>query len=174
MTAHSELPGTYRVADGSRAIFSDALATWVPLAYDELIATASKYHAVTTYLELSEHIQQVSGIRTRPLLTNWIGKLLEEVLSGSGERRTATDLALRTSGRDDRPRLRGAEDDGRRAPVGTSSSTRPSTGCCANGRTPTTFQPTAASRHSRKPNRTGAHRKPCRHWSADQSARCAY
>jgi hypothetical protein len=93
MTAHSELPGTYRVADGSRAIFSDALATWVPLAYDELIATASKYHAVTTYLELSEHIQQVSGIRTRPLLTNWIGKLLEEVLSGSGERRTATDYA---------------------------------------------------------------------------------
>jgi hypothetical protein len=74
-----ELPGTYRVADESRVNFADALAAWIPLAYEELIATARKYHAVTTYLELSAHVQEASGIRTRTLLTNWIGKLLEEV-----------------------------------------------------------------------------------------------
>jgi hypothetical protein len=55
------------------------MTTWIPLAYDALIATAQKYHAVITYSELSEQVQTVSGIRTRTLLTNWIGKLLEEV-----------------------------------------------------------------------------------------------
>src|SRR4051794_10597512 len=79
MPAPDELPGTYRVADGSRVAFSDAMATWIPLAYDELVATARRYHAVITYLQLSEHVQTVSGVRTRALLTNWIGKLLEEV-----------------------------------------------------------------------------------------------
>jgi hypothetical protein len=78
-TDQKSLPGTYRVADGTRVEFSDAMTEWIPLAYDDLIATARKYHAVTTYLELSEHVQKLSGIRTRVLLTNWIGKLLEAV-----------------------------------------------------------------------------------------------
>lgn len=52
---------------------------WVPLAYDELVATARKYHGVITYSELSQHVQDKSGVRTRVLLTNWIGKLLEAV-----------------------------------------------------------------------------------------------
>jgi hypothetical protein len=73
------LPGTYRVADGSRVEFAAAINAWIPLAYDELIATAYTYRAVTTYRELSERVQAVSGVRTRALLTNWIGKLLEEV-----------------------------------------------------------------------------------------------
>lgn len=79
MIADGELPGTYRVADKARIEFSAALETWIPLAYAELLATARKYQAVVTYLELSEHVQDVSGIRTRTLLTNWIGKLLEAV-----------------------------------------------------------------------------------------------
>ncbi|MFC4942343.1 hypothetical protein [Pseudonocardia sp. GCM10023141] len=74
-----ELPGTYRVADGAKVEFSDALATWIPLAYDELVATAHTYHAVITYMELSQRVQDVSGMKTRMLLANWIGKLLEEV-----------------------------------------------------------------------------------------------
>src|SRR5699024_5299799 len=74
-----DLPGTYRVTDRSRVVFKDALASWVPLAHEELIATAKRYHGVVTYKELSEHVQERSGIRTRVLLTNWIGKLLEEV-----------------------------------------------------------------------------------------------
>ena len=79
MTTEVEPPGTYRVADGMRVRFADALAAWVPIAYDELLATANKYNAYVTYLELSEHVQELSGIRTRMLLTNWIGKLLEQV-----------------------------------------------------------------------------------------------
>jgi hypothetical protein len=79
MTAEAEPPGTYRVADRVRVQFADALAAWVPFAYNELLATARKYNAYVTYLELSEHVQELSGIRTRMLLTNWIGKLLEQV-----------------------------------------------------------------------------------------------
>ncbi|WP_130014797.1 hypothetical protein [Serinicoccus sediminis] len=76
---NGDLPGTYRVTEGSRVPFKDALASWVPIAHQELISTAKRYHAVITYMELSELVQEKSGIRTRVLLTNWIGKLLEEV-----------------------------------------------------------------------------------------------
>lgn len=79
VNANANLPGTYRLADGSRVAFADALAIWVPVAHEELIATAKRYHAVITYKELSERVQERSGIRTRVLLTNWIGRLLEEV-----------------------------------------------------------------------------------------------
>jgi ribosomal protein L32 len=72
-------PGTYREEDGSPVPFAEALAAWVPLAYDELIVTAGTYNAVTTYQELSGHVRQASGIQTRQLLTNWVGKLLEAV-----------------------------------------------------------------------------------------------
>jgi hypothetical protein len=78
-TTDDELPGTYRVADGARVQFADALAAWVPIAYDELLATARSYNAYVTYLELGERVQDLSGIRTRMLLTNWIGQLLEQV-----------------------------------------------------------------------------------------------
>ena len=73
------MPGTYRVADMSRVEFADALAAWVPLAHEQLIATARRYNAVIKYKQLGDHVQERSGIRTRMLLTNWIGKLLEEV-----------------------------------------------------------------------------------------------
>ena len=59
MDIQEKRPGIYRVVDGSRVSFSDALETWTPLAYDELIATAHKYHTVITYLELSERVQDV-------------------------------------------------------------------------------------------------------------------
>jgi len=79
MAAGAQPSGTYRVADGERVQFADALAAWVPFAHEELLATARKYNAYVTYLELSERVQELSGIRTRMLLTNWIGKLLEQV-----------------------------------------------------------------------------------------------
>lgn len=79
MTTEAEPPGTYRVADGTRVQFADALAAWVPFAYDELLATAHKYNAYVTYRELSERVQELAGIRTRMQLKNWIGKLLEQV-----------------------------------------------------------------------------------------------
>jgi hypothetical protein len=79
MATESKLPGTYRVADGTRVQFAEALAVWIPLAYDELVDTARRYNRYLTYLELSEHVQGRSGVRTRMLLTNWIGQLLERV-----------------------------------------------------------------------------------------------
>lgn len=79
MTTDDELPGTYRVADGARVQFRDAIAAWVPFAYDELLATAHTYNAYVNYLELGERVQELSGIRTRMLLTNWIGQMLEQV-----------------------------------------------------------------------------------------------
>jgi hypothetical protein len=79
MATEVKPPGTYRVADGAQVQFADALAAWIPFAYDELLSTAHKYNAYLTYLELSERVQELSGIRTRMLLTNWIGKLLEQV-----------------------------------------------------------------------------------------------
>lgn len=78
-TSEPGLPGIYRVADSSRVSQGDAIAAWVPLAHDALIERARTYHAVVTYKELSELVQDRTGIRTRQLLTNWIGKLLEEV-----------------------------------------------------------------------------------------------
>ena len=51
----------------------------MPLAYDALVETARRYNRWTTYLELTEHVQQVSGVRTRMLIGNWSGKLLERV-----------------------------------------------------------------------------------------------
>jgi hypothetical protein len=77
--ATTKLPSTYLADSGAKVEFPDALATWVPLAHDELVATARKYQAVITYRELGQRIQDRSGIQTRMLLTNWIGKLLEEV-----------------------------------------------------------------------------------------------
>jgi hypothetical protein len=71
--------GTYRVSDGAKVEFSDALDAWVPIAYDALLETARRYNRWTTYLELTERVQHVSGIRTRMLIGNWSGKLLERV-----------------------------------------------------------------------------------------------
>lgn len=79
MTTEGKLPGTYRVADSTPVKFKDAIAAWVPLAYEELVTTAQHYRAYVTYGELGERVQELSGIRTRMQLANWIGKLLEQV-----------------------------------------------------------------------------------------------
>ena len=52
---------------------------WVPLAYDALVETARRYNGWTTYLELTDQVQEASGVRTRMLIGNWSGKLLERV-----------------------------------------------------------------------------------------------
>lgn len=71
--------GTYRTDDGSHVRWPDAMAAWIPVAHGELQRTAHRYNAVVTYSELAEEVQAHTGIRTRMLLPNWIGKLLEEV-----------------------------------------------------------------------------------------------
>ena len=73
------VPGTHRVADEAPVRFSDAMAAWIPLAHEELRRTAGRYDGVITYKALAEMVQEQSGIRTRMLLANWIGGLLEAV-----------------------------------------------------------------------------------------------
>lgn len=82
----SKLPGIYREEDQSAVSQADAVRAWAVVAFDELIRTAHKYDAVVTYKELALLVQDVSGIRTRVLITNWIGKLLEEVAILARER----------------------------------------------------------------------------------------
>lgn len=72
-------PGIYREADNSRVSKPEALREWATVAFDELVRTAHKYDAFVTYKELALLVQEQSGIRTRVLITNWIGKVLEEV-----------------------------------------------------------------------------------------------
>lgn len=77
--------GTYRVSDGSKVEFSVAIETWVPLAYEALVKTAGRYNGLTTYLELTELVQETSGVRTKMLIGNWSGKLLEQVARVAAE-----------------------------------------------------------------------------------------
>lgn len=100
MTTAADLPGTYRVADGSHVEFTAALDDWTPRAYEALIATARRYDEVVTYLELGKHVQEASGIRTRSLLTNWIGKLLEAVAiqASKADEPPLTSLCVRQDG----------------------------------------------------------------------------
>ncbi|RPK75523.1 hypothetical protein EES45_24820 [Streptomyces sp. ADI97-07] len=53
---------------------------WAQEAYAVLIDAARTYHAVITYKELGEEVQQRSGIHTRSLLHNWIGSVLAKVV----------------------------------------------------------------------------------------------
>jgi hypothetical protein len=76
-------PGTYREGDGSAVAFADAVAAWAVAARPALIDAARRYNRVITYGELGEEVQQRTGIRTRMLLTNWIGKVLGEVAAYS-------------------------------------------------------------------------------------------
>lgn len=69
-------PGTWRVADGQRVEFSEAQRGWADAARQVLLEVAGSYHAYTTYLELGEAVQDRTGVRTRSLLTNWIGGVL--------------------------------------------------------------------------------------------------
>lgn len=71
--------GTYFEADGAKAKFADAMAAWVPIAHEVLVQTAGNYNRTTTYKELTDVVQERSGIRTKMLIGNWSGKLLEQV-----------------------------------------------------------------------------------------------
>lgn len=74
-----ETPGTYRISDHSAVVWHDAIAAWSGAAREVLLRAAHRYGAVVTYKELGEEAQAAAGIRTRSLLMNWIGQVLEEV-----------------------------------------------------------------------------------------------
>ncbi len=79
-------PGTYREADGTAVPYSTAVDSWSEAALPVLLDTARVYNAVITYKELGEAVQQHTGIRTRVLLMNWIGQVLERVAAECNRR----------------------------------------------------------------------------------------
>ncbi|MFD4029077.1 hypothetical protein ACFWVP_00670 [Streptomyces sp. NPDC058637] len=58
----------------------EARERWAEEAYSVLTGVARTYHAVITYKELGEEVQERSGIRTKALLHNWIGSVLGKVV----------------------------------------------------------------------------------------------
>jgi hypothetical protein len=81
-------PSTYRAVDEAEVSSADASVAWVLEARPVLERTARTYRATITYKELSEEVQQASGIRTRRLLQHWIGNVLSTIAANchdSGE-----------------------------------------------------------------------------------------
>jgi hypothetical protein len=61
-------------------------AQWAVAARELLVETARQYGGLVTHKELAEHVQTVTGLRTRKLPRSWIGDVLT---------RTAVDSAAR-------------------------------------------------------------------------------
>lgn len=72
--------GYWRDADGSAVAVSQAHIVWTRAAYPALVDVAHRYHAVITYAELAEAVQQASGVRTSVNQRHWIGKVLALVV----------------------------------------------------------------------------------------------
>ncbi|WBP91022.1 hypothetical protein [Kitasatospora cathayae] len=72
--------GYWREADGSAVAVSQAHIVWTRAAYPALEDVARRYHAVITYAELAEAVQQASGVRTSVNQRHWIGKVLALVV----------------------------------------------------------------------------------------------
>jgi hypothetical protein len=56
-----------------------SLKSWAPVGYAALQETAGTYNGLTTYKDLSELVQERSGVTTSSLMMNWIGTLLEQI-----------------------------------------------------------------------------------------------
>ncbi|MFJ7248883.1 hypothetical protein ACIQWA_31085 [Kitasatospora sp. NPDC098652] len=72
--------GYWREADGTPVAVSQAHIVWTRAAYPALVDVAGRYHAVITYAELAEAVQQASGVRTSVNQRHWIGKVLALVV----------------------------------------------------------------------------------------------
>ncbi|WP_369185749.1 hypothetical protein [Streptomyces sp. Y1] len=72
--------GYWRVADGAPVSPVQAQMVWTRAAYPALVEVAGRYHAVITYAELAEAVQEASGVRTRVEQRYWIGKVLGLVI----------------------------------------------------------------------------------------------
>ncbi|CAM5290546.1 hypothetical protein ACIG0C_05330 [Kitasatospora aureofaciens] len=72
--------GYWRDSDGSPVAVSQAHIVWTRAAYPALVEVARRYHAVITYAELAEAVQQASGVRTSINQRHWIGKVLALVV----------------------------------------------------------------------------------------------
>ncbi len=59
---------------------------WAAEAYSILVGVARTYHAVITYKELAEQIQDRTGFRTKVRLHHWIGATLGRVVHEAHDR----------------------------------------------------------------------------------------
>jgi hypothetical protein len=86
-------------ADGEEVSFADARVEWSKVAYDVLRETAGRYGDYITYSALSEKVQALSGISTRLLTRNWVGKVLDTVAERcqADDERQLTSLAVKTA-----------------------------------------------------------------------------
>ncbi|TWD22944.1 hypothetical protein FB570_105346 [Streptomyces sp. T12] len=85
-------------SDNSVPTAEEAREAWAREAYAVLSDVARGYHAVITYKELAEEIQERTGIRTKALLHNWIGSVLGRVVREAHRRGDPplTALVVRT------------------------------------------------------------------------------
>lgn len=76
------------------------MTSWIPIAHEVLTEVAGKYNRTITYSELTEIVQERSGIRTNMLISNWSGKLLERVArrTAEGEEPPLTSLCVHQDG----------------------------------------------------------------------------
>ncbi|MFD5462908.1 hypothetical protein ACFWIQ_08765 [Kitasatospora sp. NPDC127059] len=72
--------GYWRDSDGTPVAVSQAHIVWTRAAYPALVDVARRYHAVITYADLAEAVQQASGVRTSINQRHWIGKVLALVV----------------------------------------------------------------------------------------------
>lgn len=97
---HERQPGTWRDEDGARVAFADALDAWVPVATSVLTEVAGTYGATLTYRALADRLWSETGIRTRSLLPNWIGDVLNRVSAAqSSDQPLLTSLVVDAEGR---------------------------------------------------------------------------
>ena len=85
------------MADGSAVSYDDAVVAWTAVAVPHLEAVAGTYGSFVTYKEFGEAVQDASGIRTKILLHQWVGKVLTAVTAGgpSAEAPMLTALVVR-------------------------------------------------------------------------------
>ncbi|CAL9422180.1 hypothetical protein [Streptomyces sp. enrichment culture] len=84
----------------ARPTAQEAREAWAREAYVVLADVARSYHAVITYKELAQEIQQRTGIHTKALLQNWIGSVLGRVVHEAHRRGDPPLTALVVRGHD--------------------------------------------------------------------------
>lgn len=77
--AEAKTPGTWSVATGEPLKWPQAVAVWSTAATPVLVKVAERYNGRITYTELADAVQAQTGVRTKMLLSNWIGQVLEAV-----------------------------------------------------------------------------------------------
>lgn len=80
MTATTpKTPGTWSEATGKAVKWPEAVGGWSAAATPVLEKVAHHYNGIITYTELADAVQATTGVRTKMLLSNWIGQVLEAI-----------------------------------------------------------------------------------------------